>query len=67
LTILLFGRAFPQFGSDMIAFAEMFAAIAVAAVRIFRHPRRFRLASAVHHLDRVGWHAMPIMLRLSGR
>ena len=59
------GRAFPQFGSDLVAFAEMLGSLSAAFVRVLLHPRRFRLTSAVHHLDRVGWQAMPIMLLIS--
>ena len=59
------GRAFPGLASDVAAFAEMLGALIVAAIRVLLHPRRFRLTSAVHHLDRVGWQAMPIMLLIS--
>jgi len=43
----------------------MLGALAAATVRVILHPSRFRLTSAVHHLDRVGWQAMPIMLLIS--
>lgn len=59
------GRAFPQFASDFIAFAEMLGALSAAFVRVLLHPSRFRLTSAVHHLDRVCWQALPIMLLIS--
>jgi phospholipid/cholesterol/gamma-HCH transport system permease protein len=59
------GRAFPRFTSDFIAFAEMLGALSAAFVRVLLHPSRFRLTSAVHHLDRVGWQALPIMLLIS--
>jgi phospholipid/cholesterol/gamma-HCH transport system permease protein len=59
------GRAFPGLASDVAAFAEMLGALAVALIRAILNPRRFRLTSAVHHLDRVGWQAMPIMLLIS--
>lgn len=59
------GRAFPGLASDVAAFAEMLGALAAALIRVVLHPRRFRLTSAVHHLDRVGWQAMPIMLMIS--
>jgi phospholipid/cholesterol/gamma-HCH transport system permease protein len=59
------GRAFPQIGADIVAFAEMLGALVVALVRVLMHPRRFRLTSAIHHLDRIGWQAMPIMLLIS--
>ena len=59
------GRAFPGLAADVAAFAEMLGALAAALVRVILNPRRFRLTSAVHHLDRVGWQAMPIMLLIS--
>jgi phospholipid/cholesterol/gamma-HCH transport system permease protein len=59
------GRAFPGIASDLAAFADMLGALATALLRVVLHPRRFRLTSAVHHLDRVGWQAMPIMLLIS--
>jgi phospholipid/cholesterol/gamma-HCH transport system permease protein len=64
-TLEAIGRAFPQFGTDLAAFAEMLGALALATIRVILHPSRFRLTSAVHHLDRVGWQAMPIMLLIS--
>ena len=59
------GRAFPKLGSDIVAFSEMLGALSAASLRVVLKPRRFRLTSAVHHLDRVGWQAMPIMLLIS--
>jgi phospholipid/cholesterol/gamma-HCH transport system permease protein len=59
------GRSFPKFTADLTAFAEMLGALAAATFRVLAHPRRFRLTSAIHHLDRVGWQAMPIMLLIS--
>jgi phospholipid/cholesterol/gamma-HCH transport system permease protein len=59
------GRAFPGLAADVAAFAEMLGALAAALVRVVLKPRRFRLTSAVHHLNRVGWQAMPIMLLIS--
>jgi phospholipid/cholesterol/gamma-HCH transport system permease protein len=59
------GRAFPRLASDVVQFAEMLGALTAATGRIILHPRRFRLTSAIHHLDRVGWQGMPIMLLIS--
>jgi phospholipid/cholesterol/gamma-HCH transport system permease protein len=55
------GRATIQLASDATAFLHMFGELAVALGRIIAHPRRFRLTSAVYHLYRVGWQAVPIM------
>ena len=43
----------------------MLGALTIATFRVILKPWRFRLTSAVHHLDRVGWQAMPIMLLIS--
>ena len=64
-TLEAIGRSFPRLGSDIVAFSEMLGALAAATVRVILHPRRFRLTSAIHHLDRVGWQALPIMLLIS--
>ena len=64
-TLEAIGRSFPQLGSDVVAFSEMLGALAAATVRVLLHPRRFRLTSAIHHLDRVGWQALPIMVLIS--
>jgi phospholipid/cholesterol/gamma-HCH transport system permease protein len=55
------GRATVQLGSDAAAFLHMFGEVAVALGRVVAHPRRFRMTSAVYHLHRVGWQAVPIM------
>jgi len=46
-------------------FLEMLAALSFASARVVRHPRNFRLISAVHHLYRVCWQAIPIMLMIT--
>ena len=55
------GRATVQLASDGTEFLRMFGELAVALGRVIAHPRRFRLTSAVYHLYRVGWQAVPIM------
>jgi phospholipid/cholesterol/gamma-HCH transport system permease protein len=64
-TLEAIGRTFPQLTEDLSLFSAMLGALAAAIVKVILHPRRFRLTSAVHHLDRVGWQAMPIMLLIS--
>lgn len=59
------GRALPRLSSDLVIFAEMLGALAIATFRVILKPWRFRLTSAVHHLDRVGWQGLPIMLLIS--
>ena len=55
------GRAVSGIGQDLVDFANMLGAIALAAAHVIVNPRRFRLTSAVHQLDRVGWQAVPII------
>ncbi len=55
------GRAAVQFGADFVEFVDMLGQLGVALGRIIRHPHRLRLTSAIYHLFRVGWQAVPIM------
>ena len=59
------GRGTSDVWSDLVALAEMFGALGMAMIRTLLHPRRFRLTSAVHHLDRVAWQAVPIILLIT--
>jgi phospholipid/cholesterol/gamma-HCH transport system permease protein len=59
------GRATVRLGADGAAFLDMFGQLAVAIVRVIAHPRRFRLTSAIYHLFRVGWQAVPIMVLIT--
>jgi phospholipid/cholesterol/gamma-HCH transport system permease protein len=59
------GRATARLAFDAAAFLDMFGKLAVAMARIIAHPRRFRLTSAVYHLFRVGWQAVPIMVLIT--
>jgi|SoiMethySBSTD1v2_1073268.scaffolds.fasta_scaffold47872_3 phospholipid/cholesterol/gamma-HCH transport system permease protein len=59
------GRTTVGFRGDILAFLEMFGALNVAIGRVLLRPLSFRLTSAVHHLDRVAWQAMPIVLLIT--
>jgi phospholipid/cholesterol/gamma-HCH transport system permease protein len=59
------GRATVGFRGDILAFLDMFGGLGVALARVLVRPLRFRLTSAVHHLGRVGWQAMPIVLLIT--
>jgi len=59
------GRATVELASDATEFLHMFGEIAVALGRVIAHPRRFRLTSAIYHLYRVGWQAVPIMVLIT--
>jgi phospholipid/cholesterol/gamma-HCH transport system permease protein len=55
------GRAAFDLRSDLLTFLDMFGALSVVIARVILHPSRFRLTSALYHLFRVGWQAVPIM------
>lgn len=59
------GRATARFGEELMTFAAMLGAIVLSIGRLISNPRSFRLTSTVHHLDRVGWQAVPIMLLIT--
>jgi phospholipid/cholesterol/gamma-HCH transport system permease protein len=59
------GRAAAELKTDLIAFLDMLGALSGVIARVLVRPRTFRLTSAVHHLNRVGWQAMPIMLLIT--
>ncbi len=50
---------------NLLPFLHMLGAIGAATVRVVRRPYDFRLTSAVHQLDRVGWQAAPIVLLIT--
>jgi phospholipid/cholesterol/gamma-HCH transport system permease protein len=47
--------------SDVVEFVRLLGEVSAAIGRVLLHPRRFRFTSAVYHLFRVGWQAVPIM------
>ena len=59
------GRATVGFKDDAKSFLEMLGAIGVSLIGVILRPRALRLTSAVHHLYRVGWQAVPIMLLIT--
>jgi phospholipid/cholesterol/gamma-HCH transport system permease protein len=59
------GRATDRFGRELAAFSAMLGAIVLSLGRIIANPRSFRFTSTMHHLDRVGWQAVPIMLLIT--
>jgi phospholipid/cholesterol/gamma-HCH transport system permease protein len=52
-------------GRDLESLLNMLGAIANAGLQVAARPRTFRLTSAVHHLDRVGWQAVPIVMLIT--
>ena len=59
------GRGLAEAGADAIDFAAMLGRLTEAFARACVHPRAFRLRSIVHHLDRVGVQAAPIMIMMT--
>jgi phospholipid/cholesterol/gamma-HCH transport system permease protein len=59
------GRATVGFKDDAKSFLEMLGAIGISLFSIVVRPRTLRLTSTVHHLNRVGWQAIPIMLLIT--
>jgi phospholipid/cholesterol/gamma-HCH transport system permease protein len=63
--IEMIGRSMVQAVYDLRAIVGMLGAVILAAIRVFAHPRSFRITSVVHHLERVGWRAVPIILLIT--
>ena len=59
------GRGVADVWTDLVGLAEMLGALGTALFKTLINPSRFRLTSAVHHLDRVGWQAVPIILLIT--
>jgi phospholipid/cholesterol/gamma-HCH transport system permease protein len=59
------GRAAAGVVADVADFLQMLGELSVAIGRVLMHPRRLRLTSAVYHLFRVGWQAVPIMVLIT--
>jgi phospholipid/cholesterol/gamma-HCH transport system permease protein len=56
------GRAMAEIGRSLVLLAHLLGALSVAVLRTIRHPSRLRLASTVHHFEKVGWNAVPIIM-----
>jgi len=50
---------------EFITFLNMLALLSFAIARVIIRPRNFRFISAVHHLYRVCWQAIPIMFLIT--
>ena len=61
----IIGRTIIASGRDLIAMVDMIGAVATALVRVLARPATFRITSVVHHLDRVGFRAVPIILLIT--
>jgi phospholipid/cholesterol/gamma-HCH transport system permease protein len=61
----LIGQSTIALNGEFITFLEMLAAFSFAILRVLVRPQNFRIISAVHHLYRVGWQAIPIMFLIT--
>jgi phospholipid/cholesterol/gamma-HCH transport system permease protein len=60
-----FGRMGVGIKDAFLVFVSMLGMLGCAAARALRHPKELRLTSVVHHLYRVGWQAVPIVLLIT--
>ena len=51
--------------AEFIAFLNMLAVLSFAGARVLVRPQNFRITSAVYHLYRVGWQAIPIIFMIT--
>ncbi len=59
------GRFAAGFWEDLVRLADTLGSLGAALARTLIRPRTFRVAAAVHHLDRVGWQALPIIILIT--
>jgi phospholipid/cholesterol/gamma-HCH transport system permease protein len=59
------GRAVGNTAGDVTRIIQMLGESTVALLRVLVRPASFRLTSVVHHLDRVGLQAVPIILLIT--
>jgi len=56
------GRAVVEIARSLALLAHLLGAVTVVVAGTVANPARLRLASSVHHLERVGWRAAPVIL-----
>ena len=59
------GEAVTELGRDFLRVLDMTGNTMAALARVVRRPAGFRLTSTVHHIDRVGLQAVPIILLIT--
>jgi phospholipid/cholesterol/gamma-HCH transport system permease protein len=59
------GRTMVAVGVDIMELMMMTGALLVVTGRVLMRPWRFRLTSMVHHIERVGWRAVPIIVLIT--
>ena len=58
-------RSAATISRDVVLNVAMLGALVLAVLRVLVRPRSLRLTSMVHHLDRVCWRAVPIVLLIT--
>jgi phospholipid/cholesterol/gamma-HCH transport system permease protein len=56
------GRTVAEICQSLVLLAHLLGALTIAAAGTIAHPARLRITSMVHHLERVGWRAVPIVM-----
>jgi phospholipid/cholesterol/gamma-HCH transport system permease protein len=56
------GRNVAEIGGSLVLVVQLLGALVLAALGTIAHPRRLRFTSIVHHLEKVGWRAVPIIV-----
>jgi len=56
------GRAVAEIGWSLVLLAHLLGALTMVVLGTIAYPARLRLTSMVHHLERVGWRAVPVVL-----
>ena len=56
------GRNVAEIGGSLALVVQLLGALVLAALGTIAHPRRLRFTSIVHHLEKVGWRAVPIIV-----
>ncbi len=56
------GRGMTEVAASLLQVVHMFGALVLAALGTIAHPRRLRFTSIVHHMEKVGWRAVPIIM-----
>ena len=56
------GRAMSEIGRSLVLLAHLLGALTMVVLRTVAHPSRLRLTSTVHHLEKVGLNAVPIIV-----
>ncbi len=65
VVIASIGQSLVQLSGSAFLLIQMFGQVTAAVVRALFRPWTFRLTSTVHHMDRVGWRAVPIILLIT--